>query len=114
MHAGRDDQEVDTRGAFADRWCMDSVVVRCAFCVTRHVIVLDDIDTWFAMCPCGARGFTEDEASIDDRLTERSGFTVSESATPDGRPILLADPIAVIVDGLCLRWYVLWYRLEDA
>jgi hypothetical protein len=88
---------------------MDFAVAKCAFCLERHLIELDGIDTWFCECACGARGFTEDDAGLPDQARSRPGFTVKESSTPDGRGILMADPLVVFVDERALRWYVVWY-----
>lgn len=88
---------------------MDSLVVRCAFCTLRHVIALEGLETWFVECPCGARGFTENDAELDDAWRGRPGFTVKETAGPEEKPILLSDPVAVFVDERSCRWYVLWY-----
>ncbi len=93
---------------------MDSVVVKCAFCFTRHLITLDGVDTWFVRCRCGAQGFTEDEAECAENRHSGPGFTARHSQTSDGTPILLSDPLAVFVDEWARCWYVSWYIfMED-
>lgn len=101
---------VDSPGLVPDKNGMDSVVVKCAFCTRRYAITLEGIDVWFVRCDCGARGFTQnDHELIENRHTDRPGFTAKESATRDGERILLADPIAVFVDEWARRWYVSWF-----
>ena len=90
---------------------MDSVVAKCAFCPRRHVIELESIDTWFVQCDCGACGFIEDDRELMESGHGGPGFTVRESSTMDGRPILLSDPLAVFVDEWARRWHVSWYLL---
>lgn len=91
---------------------MDSVVVKCAFCPTRHVIKLESIDTWFVACGCGACGFIEDDQELMESGHGGPGFTVKDSSTMDGRPILLSDPLTVFVDEWARRWHVSWYLLK--
>lgn len=90
---------------------MDSLVVKCAFCPTRHVIALEAIDTWFVRCGCKACGFIEDDQELMESGHGGPGFTIKESHTMDGRPILLSDPLPVFVDEWARRWHVSWYLL---
>jgi hypothetical protein len=47
---------------------MDSVVVKCAFCLARHVIDLDGIETWSYRAAAGASG-----SSRMTRISWRTG-----------------------------------------
>ncbi len=89
------------------------MVVKCAFCLARHVIDLDGIETWFVSCGCGASGFIEDDQDLMENGHGGPGFTVKESSTMDGRPVLLSDPLAVFVDEWARRWHVSWYLPID-
>ena len=88
---------------------MNSIVVRCSFCPTRHSIAIEEIDTWFARCDCGACGFIEEDRELAENRCDSPGFTVRNALAGDGRPILLSDPQAVFVDEWARRWYASWY-----
>jgi hypothetical protein len=100
---------IDTYSVNPHNRDMDAVVVKCAFCLTRHLIILDQIDTWFVLCTCGSRGFIEDDQDLMESKHGGPGFTVKEASTPNGRRILLSDPVPVHVDEWARRWYVSWY-----
>ena len=92
---------------------MDSLLTRCTFCGTRHLIRIDDLDVWFVQCTCGACGFVEDEQELAESGHMGIGFTVHEVPNLVGTFVHLADPLPVFVnDRLCWA-YVCWYRKED-
>jgi len=89
---------------------MDFLVSKCAFCERRHLLEIDELNTWFARCVCGSIGFVQDEAELHENGFEGVGFTAREVTTSFGSCILLADPVPVFVDGLWRRIFVCWYR----
>jgi hypothetical protein len=93
---------------------MDAFVVRCPFCGKRHAVNIEDLDIWFTQCPCGACGFIQDEAEINqNNFTRGAGFVVHEVPNAHGTFVHMADPIPIFVNEACCWVYVLWYTKNE-
>jgi hypothetical protein len=92
---------------------MDSLVTRCTFCGTRHLVNIDDLDIWFAMCGCGAFGFVQDEAEVSESGLKGLGFIVHEVINSSGVYTHMADPLPIFVNERNCWVYVCWYKEGD-
>jgi hypothetical protein len=91
-----------------------TLLIKCAFCDKRFLLDMEELDTWFSGCECGASGFILDENELLVHGFGGVGFTVQEVTTTFGTHVLLADPIPIFVDGLGNKFFACWCKpIED-
>ena len=90
-----------------------TLIVKCAFCDRRFLVNAEELESWFSLCRCGARGFVLDEVELAVHGFGGAGFTAREVTTVFGTRILLADPIPIFVDDQGNKLYVCWCRQMD-
>ena len=72
---------------------------------------IENLDTWFTQCKCGACGFAQDDAEMSENgLKQGVGFVVHEIPNAHGTFVQMADPIPIFVNEGCCWVYVFWYR----
>jgi len=91
---------------------METLIASCPFCGKRHLIEIEDLDTWHAQCECGARGFIEDDSEVAENAHEGVGFTVHEAPNPSGTIVHIADPLPIFVDTPGSWMYVCWFKYD--
>ena len=82
----------------------------CAFCGRRHIVDVDDLEAWSVVCPCGARGFVEDDPP--EQISEEGKSVSSEITTACAGFSYRFDAKPLHIDEQFRKWFVCWCRVK--
>jgi len=74
---------------------------------------IDEIETWFVKCSCGACGFTQEDTELSGTDHKGMGLAVHEVPNSVGTFVHLADPLPIFINEMGTWIYVFWYKKDD-